>query len=279
MNEGAGGGKRQGERRKGERRKSEREGAGRPGSSPLSKREREIFELVADGLSGAEIAASLVLSPETVRTHIRNAMAKLEASTRSHAVAIALRRGEIGAAASEPVPDANATGPRSHEANGSGRLDRGALAEPLDAALDGLLSLWDVDGGWVYLADDDGLTLQQAAERVGGDATGLPTTIALGDGALGRAALERRSQVLQATGSEGGAMIVAPMLDGGRLIGVIGLATRSSRATGRQELLLLQALAGRVGELIQAGGPRVSAGIEQALQGFRTSWASSSRSH
>lgn len=66
----------------------------RPG--PLSRREREVFELLADGLSGAEIAERLVLSPETVRTHIRNGMAKLGASTRSQAVAIALHRREIG---------------------------------------------------------------------------------------------------------------------------------------------------------------------------------------
>ncbi len=276
MNEGAAGGKRNGEE----------EGARQPRSGPLTNREREIFELVADGLSGAEIAARLVLSPETVRTHIRNAMAKLEASTRSHAVAIALRRGEIGARRHErrrrgqdrrsaaPAPDVSGAPGR---ANGSGRLDPSALAAPLDAALEGLLSLWDVDAGWVYLADDDGLTLLRAAERLGGDAVGLPATIALGDGALGRAALERRSQVLPATGSESGAMIVAPMLDGGRLIGVIGLATRSSRATGRQELLLLQALAGRVGEVIQTGGPKTRAGIEQALAGFRASWASATR--
>ena len=61
-------------------------------TGPLSNREREVFELLADGLSGAQIAERLVLSPETVRTHIRNAMAKLGASTRSQAVVLALRR-------------------------------------------------------------------------------------------------------------------------------------------------------------------------------------------
>ena len=66
-------------------------GAGRP----LSDREREILTLLADGLTGAEIAERLYLSPETVRTHIRNAMSKLGASTRAHAIAIALRRHEI----------------------------------------------------------------------------------------------------------------------------------------------------------------------------------------
>jgi DNA-binding NarL/FixJ family response regulator len=61
----------------------------------LSPREREVLDLLAKGLNGEEVAERLVLSPETVRTHVRNAMEKLDASTRVHAVAIALRRGEI----------------------------------------------------------------------------------------------------------------------------------------------------------------------------------------
>jgi len=61
----------------------------------LSKREREIMDLLAQGMTGEEVAAHLVLSSETVKTHIRNAMNKLEANTRVHAVAIALREGYI----------------------------------------------------------------------------------------------------------------------------------------------------------------------------------------
>ncbi len=61
----------------------------------LSKREREIMDLLAQGLTGEQVADKLVLSSETVKTHIRNAMAKLEASTRVHAIAIALREGYI----------------------------------------------------------------------------------------------------------------------------------------------------------------------------------------
>ncbi len=62
----------------------------------LSKREREIMDLLAQGLTGEQVAERLVLSSETVKTHIRNAMTKLEASTRVHAIAIALRDGELG---------------------------------------------------------------------------------------------------------------------------------------------------------------------------------------
>ena len=61
----------------------------------LSKREREIMDLLAQGLTGEQVAERLVLSPETIKTHIRNAMAKLEANTRVHAIAIALREGFI----------------------------------------------------------------------------------------------------------------------------------------------------------------------------------------
>jgi PAS domain S-box-containing protein len=61
----------------------------------LSAREREITRLLAQGLSGESIARELFLSPETVRTHIRNAMEHAGARTRAHLVAIALREGLI----------------------------------------------------------------------------------------------------------------------------------------------------------------------------------------
>jgi DNA-binding NarL/FixJ family response regulator len=63
----------------------------------LSPREREILELLSQGLSGEDAAKRLFLSSETVRTHVRNAMTKLGAATRVHAVALALQRGEITA--------------------------------------------------------------------------------------------------------------------------------------------------------------------------------------
>jgi DNA-binding NarL/FixJ family response regulator len=63
----------------------------------LSPREREVLELLSQGLSGEEAAKRLFLSSETVRTHVRNAMSKLGAATRVHAVALALQSGEISA--------------------------------------------------------------------------------------------------------------------------------------------------------------------------------------
>lgn len=57
----------------------------------LTPRERQITALLAEGCDGREIAERLVLSPETVRTHIRNAMERTSARTRAHLIAIALR--------------------------------------------------------------------------------------------------------------------------------------------------------------------------------------------
>lgn len=62
----------------------------------LSPRESEVLMLLAEGLSGEEIAEKLFLSSATVRTHVHNAMVKLGAHTRGHAIATALRSGEIG---------------------------------------------------------------------------------------------------------------------------------------------------------------------------------------
>jgi DNA-binding NarL/FixJ family response regulator len=61
----------------------------------LTQREREVLRLLADGHSNEEIGKRLFISPETVRTHVRKAMAKLEADTRTQAVAIALRQSLI----------------------------------------------------------------------------------------------------------------------------------------------------------------------------------------
>ncbi|MGH2872022.1 MAG: response regulator [Solirubrobacteraceae bacterium] len=59
--------------------------------SSLSDRELEVLTLLADGLNGQLIAERLFLSPETVRTHVRNATAKLGARTRVQAVAMVVR--------------------------------------------------------------------------------------------------------------------------------------------------------------------------------------------
>ena len=62
---------------------------------PPSSREREVLALLAKGLTDAQIAEMLELSPATVQTHVRNAKGKLGARTRAQAVALALASGLI----------------------------------------------------------------------------------------------------------------------------------------------------------------------------------------
>jgi DNA-binding NarL/FixJ family response regulator len=65
------------------------------GLAPLTPREREILILVADGLTNEKVGSALSISPETVQSHVRNTMAKLDAGTRTEAVATALRHSLI----------------------------------------------------------------------------------------------------------------------------------------------------------------------------------------
>jgi pimeloyl-ACP methyl ester carboxylesterase len=62
---------------------------------PLSEREREVLRLVADGLSDAEIAERLVVSPHTVHRHVANIRTKLRQPSRAAAAAQAVRDGLI----------------------------------------------------------------------------------------------------------------------------------------------------------------------------------------
>lgn len=64
-------------------------------TAALSSSELRVLALVAQGGSTEETAEALSISPHTVRTHMRNVMRKLEASSRAHAVAIAIREAAI----------------------------------------------------------------------------------------------------------------------------------------------------------------------------------------
>ncbi len=73
-----------------------------PFSGPLREleqeptmREVEVLQLISDGLVNREIGNRLFLSEETVKSHVRHLLAKLQARSRAHAVAVGFRRGII----------------------------------------------------------------------------------------------------------------------------------------------------------------------------------------
>jgi DNA-binding NarL/FixJ family response regulator len=65
------------------------------GERPLSEREREILQLLAEGFHTEEVARRIGLSVETVKSDTKRVISKLQADTRTHAVAIALRQAII----------------------------------------------------------------------------------------------------------------------------------------------------------------------------------------
>lgn len=64
-------------------------------SASLTRREAQVMGLVALGSNTEEIAERLVITQETARSHAKNAMRKLGARSRAHAVALAIARGEL----------------------------------------------------------------------------------------------------------------------------------------------------------------------------------------
>jgi DNA-binding NarL/FixJ family response regulator len=68
---------------------------GGPPASPLSDREQQVLQLLADGQTNKEIAAALFVSEATVKTHVENILRKLGVADRTQAVAEAFRRGLV----------------------------------------------------------------------------------------------------------------------------------------------------------------------------------------
>lgn len=57
----------------------------------LTRRERQVLQLVADGLANRQIGQALYVTEDTVKTHIRHILGKLDATSRANAVAIGIR--------------------------------------------------------------------------------------------------------------------------------------------------------------------------------------------
>ena len=75
-----------------------------PSDCRLSRREYQVLQLVADGMSNRDIAAELFLSVETVRTHTKGVLHKLGARDRAHAVALGFRHGLLAGSGSPQRP-------------------------------------------------------------------------------------------------------------------------------------------------------------------------------
>src|SRR5262249_37295516 len=85
-----------------------------PARHELTRQELEILRLLAEGCTNEAIGARLFLSAETVRTHVRRLMAKLNVHTRTAAVATALRERLIAERAYERAQHARVGRDRQH---------------------------------------------------------------------------------------------------------------------------------------------------------------------
>ena len=56
----------------------------------LTERERDVLALMIEGMNNTEIAAKLIISPSTVKSHVSNILAKLDVSSRTEAVVLAI---------------------------------------------------------------------------------------------------------------------------------------------------------------------------------------------
>ena len=61
----------------------------------LTDRQRQILQLMAEGVSPREMAAQLNVSPYTLRTHVQNILTRLSVHTKTEALAMAMRHGKV----------------------------------------------------------------------------------------------------------------------------------------------------------------------------------------
>lgn len=189
-------------------------------------------------------------------------MRKLGASTRSQAVVLALRTGEIGGETGTADGAGAAAGSRG-----------GDLGPTLESLLGGFVAIADIETGAIYLSDDGTLLRLAAHAGIAGRAEAPPAVLTLGDPGIGRVALERRAKLISASAASSepsGPLLAAPLMAAGRLVGVLALGVRHSRPTSRRELLLMEAFANRIAEILANGAD--PAALKLTLKRFRASW-------